>query len=149
MKMSLILIQLLLVFQPAIAQTTYHDNISPQRQTTDIFQKLNINQDPRFEELVKLHIRKNQQINGIQGFRVEIFFSSEINARLKAQNIKNEFLSAYPDYNVYISFVSPDFKVKVGDFRTKNDALRLMKEIRGQFPKAFVVPDLIEFPKLF
>jgi len=146
--MFLVLIQLLLVVLPAPAQTTYHDNI-PQKQTADIFQKLNITQDPRFEELVKLHIRKNQQNSGIQGFRVEIFFSSEINARLKAQNIKNEFLSAYPDYNVYITFVSPDFKVKVGDFRTRNDALRLMKIIQGQFPKAFVVPDKVEFPKLY
>jgi hypothetical protein len=80
---------------------------------------------------------------------VEIFFSSELNARQKAQNIKNEFLSSYSGYSAYISYISPDFKVRVGDFRTKNEALKLMKEIQGQFPKAFVVPDVIELPKLF
>ena len=115
----------------------------------DIFQKLNIEQDPKLVELVRLHIRRNQQGGKIQGFRVEIFFSSDMNARQKAQSTKNEFLAAYPGINVYISYVSPDFKVRVGDFRTRNEAIKLMKEIQYQFPKAFVVPDLIELPKLF
>lgn len=149
MRVFLIVMQLLLVFPAAMAQVSAPSGGISAGASDDIFQRLNLKQDPRFEELVKLHIKRNQQSSGIPGFRVEIFFSSEINARQKAQNIKNEFLSAFPNYNVYITFVSPDFKVRVGDFRTKNDALRLVKEICGQFPKAFVVPDLIEFPKLF
>ncbi len=83
----------------------------------------------------------------MQGYRVEIFFSSDLNARQRAQQIKGEFLSSFPETNVYITYLSPDFKVRVGDFRTRNDALKLMKEIQGRFPKAFVVPDLIEIPK--
>ena len=117
--------------------------------TQDIFQKLKLEQDPRLVELVHLHIRRNQEGGLVQGFRVEIFFSSELNARQKAQSMKNEFLSSHSGYNAYISYVSPDFKVRVGDFRTKNEALKFMKEIQGQFPKAFVVPDMIELPKLF
>jgi SPOR domain len=124
----------------------YNSNTYP---TQDIFQKLKLEQDPRLVELVHLHIRRNQEGGMVQGFRVEIFFSSDLNARQKAQNIKNEFLSSYSGYNVYISWTSPDFKVRVGDFRTKNEALKLMKDIQGQFPKAFVVPDVIELPKLF
>lgn len=149
MKVFLILLQLLLVLPAAMAQFPAQAGGAPQGEPVDLFQRLDIKQDPRFEELVKLHIKRNQQTSGVPGYRVEIFFSSEINARQKAQNIKGEFLSSFPDYNVYITFVSPDFKVRVGDFRTKNDALRLMKEIRGQFPRAFVVPDMVEFPKLF
>ncbi len=134
---------------PGHTQSTQREGSTSSANTQDIFRKLDIPQDPRLVELIRLHIRRNQQGGKMEGFRVEIFFSSALNARQKAQSIKNEFLSAYPDVNVYISYVSPDFKVRVGDFRTRNEALKLMKEVQGRFPKAFVVPDLIELPKLY
>lgn len=149
MKRLLLFLPLLLFLQAGYTQNPNTTQNEANYQTPDIFQKLNLEQDPNLVELVRLHIRRNMEGGMVQGFRVEIFFSSELNARQKAQNIKNEFLASFPGYNVYISYVSPDFKVRVGDFRTKNEALKLMKEIQGQFPKAFVVPDTIELPKLF
>lgn len=146
MKRILILFTFLLLAGPGNAQTVSSETTS-YSQSSDIFRRND--QDPRLSELVRLHVRRNQQGGKMQGFRVEIFFSSELNARQKAQHIKSEFLSSYPDINVYINYVSPDFKVRVGDFRTKNEALKLMNEIQYRFPKAFVVPDLIELPRLF
>jgi hypothetical protein len=131
------------------SQSVQQDNNTLNGPSPDIFQKINSKQDPDLVDLVNLHIRRNQQGGTLQGFRVEIFFSSELNARQKAQNIKNDFLAVYPSYNVYISYISPDFKVRVGNFRTRNEALKAMNEIKAQFPKAFVVPDLIELPKQY
>ncbi len=147
MKRILILFFFLLITGPGFSQISAREENSSRSQSSDIF--VRNNQDPKLTELVKLHIRRNQQGGKTQGFRVEIFFSSEMNAKQKAQSIKSEFLASYPDINVYITYVSPDFKVRVGDFRTKNDALKLMNEIQHRFPKAFVVPDLIELPRLF
>jgi hypothetical protein len=145
MRNFLILILLLLVCQVSEAQPVLQDSLY--KQHLDIFRKINIKQDSDLVNLVNLHIHRNQQGGMIQGYRIEIFFSSELNARQKAQNIKGDFLAAYPEYNVYITWISPDFKVRVGNFRTKNEALKVMNEIKGQFPKAFVVPDMIELPK--
>jgi hypothetical protein len=149
MRKFLILAPFLLFWQWGISQEVQQNTNTLPRQTPDIFQKINSKQDPDLVELVNLHIRKNQQGGTMPGFRVEIFFSSELNARQKAQNIKNDFLAAYPNYNVYITYISPDFKVRIGNFRTKNEALKVVNEIKVQFPKAFVVPDLIELPKLY
>jgi hypothetical protein len=149
MRKFLILIPFLLLGHWSTSQSVQQDNNTFSRQFPDIFQKINSKQDPDLVELVNLHIRKNQQGGTMPGFRIEIFFSSELNARQKAQNIKNEFLAAYPDYNVYITYISPDFKVRIGNFRTRNEALKVMNEIKIQFPKAFVVPELIELPKLY
>ncbi len=149
MKRLLILTLFILASSFGIAQTSTQQGNMASPYSQDIFRKLDIDQDPRLVELIRLHIRRNQQGGKMEGFRVEIFFSSALNARQNAQNIKSEFLSAYPDVNVYITYVSPDFKVRVGDFRTRNEALKLMKEIQYKFPKAFVVPDLIELPKSF
>jgi SPOR domain len=143
------LLPFLLFWQWGYSQSVQQDNSTLTKQTPDIFQKINSKQDSDLVDLVNLHIRRNQQGGNMQGFRVEIFFSSELNARQKAQYIKNEFLSAFPTYNVYISYFSPDFKVRVGNFRTRNEAIKAMNEIKGQFPRAFVVPDLIELPKQF
>jgi hypothetical protein len=149
MRKFLILIPFLLMWVLSTSQPAQQDNNTFSRQSPDIFQKINSKQDPDLVELVNLHIRKNQQGGTMPGFRIEIFFSSELNARQKAQNIKNEFLAAYPVYNVYVSYISPDFKVRIGNFRTRNEALKVMNEIKIQFPKAFVVPEMIELPKLY
>ena len=140
---------LMLLTLGAGAQTGHSGNQEATRHSQDIFSRLGHDQDPRLEDLVRLHMRRNQQGGKMQGYRVEIFFSSDLNARQRAQQIKGEFLGSYPDINVYITYVSPDFKVRVGDFRTRNEALKLMNEIQGRFPKAFVVPDLIEIPKSY
>ena len=149
MRRFLILIPFLLIWQISFSQEIMQNTSPTSGQLPEIFRKLDINQDPDLVELVKLHIRRNQQGGTMPGFRVEIFFSSDLNARQKAQNIKSEFLAAFPGYSVYITYVSPDFKVRIGNFRTKNEALKAVNEIKGQFPKAFVVPDLIELPKLY
>jgi len=149
MRRFLFLAPFLLFWQWTTAQTLQQGSATSLRQTPDIFAKIDSKQDPDLVEMVNLHIRKNQQGGNMPGFRVEIFFSSELNARQKAQNVKSEFLAAFPDYNVYISYISPDFKVRVGNFRTRNEALKAVNVFKGQFPKAFVVPDQIELPKLY
>ena len=84
----------------------------------------------------------------MKGFRVEIFFSSELDAKTQALDKKVEFLSKYPDYAVHIKYDAPNFRVRVGDFRTKNEALKLYKKIEQDYPVAFIVADKIEFPLL-
>lgn len=36
----------------------------------------------------------------------------------------------------------------IGDFRTKNEALKLYREIKDTYPVAFIVTDQIDFPLL-
>jgi hypothetical protein len=39
--------------------------------------------------------------------------------------------------------------VRVGNFRTKSEALSLQQRIRKNYPNAFIVKDMIQFPKLY
>jgi len=148
MKKVFILIPLFFIWGGILAQSVAPGYSLIQDSRPGIFQKLGLEQDPEVIRLVELHIRKNESLKGINGFRVEIFFSSALDARQKALQTKAAFLRDYPNMNVYVIYVSPDFKVRVGDFRTKNEALALMKLVQNQFPKAFIVPDIIEFPNL-
>jgi hypothetical protein len=96
--------------------------------------------------MLKWHIENNKRKDGIDGYRVEIFFSSAMNAKERSLNKKKEFLLKYPEYNVHIKYVSPNFRVRVGDFRTKSEALKLYKTIEQDYPGAFIVSDIIDLP---
>ncbi len=134
-----------------VSQLVYAQYTSPvdKTQTSDLpemLNNLNIKQDPRVEKLLSWHIENNKVTNKIEGYRVEIFFSSDADAKENALKKKVEFLSIYPDYPVHVIYVSPNFRVRVGDFRTKNEALKLYKEIKNTYPVAFIVADQIDFP---
>lgn len=79
------------------------------------------------------------------GYRVQIFFSSGTNSREQANRVKNEFSSKYPQINVYVIFREPNFQVRVGDFRTRAEAVGFQREIEASFPQSFVVKDEISY----
>lgn len=114
-----------------------------------IIQQLPVTQDARIDTLLQRHIEMNRRINGTEGYRLEVFFSSGLRAREQAMDVKTEFLRKYPDVQAYMIFQSPDFKVRVGDFRSRNEALALQERIKRSYPNAFIVKDIIQFPKLF
>jgi len=113
-----------------------------------VLEGLSVERDVRLDKMLNWHIEKNKEREGIDGFRVEIFFSSNMDAKEKALETKTDFLSKYPEFPVHIKFVAPNFRVRVGDFRTKNEAWKLYKKIQKDYPTAFVVPDIINFPQL-
>lgn len=81
----------------------------------------------------------------IRGYRVQIHFGAE---RSKAMQIKSRFLGKYPEVRAYDPFDAPYFKIRVGDFRTKLEAYKFLKELLGEFPGSFIVTDDIELPQL-
>ncbi len=148
MRIFFIFIVSLIASQLVFAQEANPEENREENTTPPILQNLHVNQDPRLEKMLNWHIEMNEKIDGIDGFRVEIFFSSELDAKAQALNKKLEFLSEYPDYVVHVTYDSPNFRVRVGDFRTKNEALELYKKIKKSYPVAFIVADKIDFPLL-
>jgi hypothetical protein len=111
--------------------------------------QLPIRQDSRITDLLIRHSQLNQKKKGIDGYRLEIFFGSDNKAREKATRVKNEFNLIYPTIPAYVSFQTPNFKVRVGDFRNKSEALKTKAAIGAKYPNAFIVKDNIRFPELY
>ena len=114
-----------------------------------LLEKLPLRQDPRITDLLFRHSQINQRRRGTDGFRLEIFFSSSNKAREQATRVKNEFNLIYPDIAAYLLFQTPNFKVRIGDFRNKSEALKIKTYISPKYPNAFIVKDIIRFPELF
>jgi hypothetical protein len=127
-------------------------NIGISNQTAkmeEIIGKLQIRQDPRITDLLVRHSQINQRRRGTDGFRLEIYFSSENKARELAMRVKNEFNIIFPNIPSYLLFQTPNFKVRVGDFRNKSEALKAKAHIASKYPNAFIVKDMVKFPELF
>jgi hypothetical protein len=101
--------------------------------------------NPDLDTLVQRNIESNQITNGIQGYRVQIFFGSD---RKAANDARTQFLQLYPNTEAYLLYQQPNFKVRVGDFRTQQEAQALFKELLRHFERVFLVPDKINLPKL-
>jgi hypothetical protein len=115
----------------------------------ELLEKLPISQDPRITDLLVRHSEINHRRRGTDGFRLEIFFSSDYKAREQSTRVKNEFNLVFPDTPAYVLFQTPNFKVRIGDFRNKSEALKAKAYIASKYPNAFIVKDIIQFPELF
>jgi hypothetical protein len=107
--------------------------------------KVEVIQDYKIKELLSKHSEVNSKSN-LKGYRIKIHFGSD---KTKASEIKTKFISKFPNVPAYGPiYDQPNFNVRVGDFRTKLDAYRLLKEVQTEFPSAFIVQDDIELPKI-
>jgi hypothetical protein len=132
--------------------------------TSDIFQRsdnnhgagqLNIVQDSALDTLINRYILINQNIYkehgyyGMEGFRIQIYSSSNRNAREESNKARAEFMSKFPEIISYPLYAEPGyFKIRAGDFRTKTEATRIFLIVSKEFPDSYLVPDIINFPDL-
>ena len=79
------------------------------------------------------------------GYRVQIFYGSD---RREVFNQQARFKSLYPKFNTYLIYKEPNYYIRVGDFRTRLEAQRLMNEIRPAFPTLFIFREKINAPQL-
>lgn len=117
--------------------------------------KLNIIQDLAIDTLISRYILINKNVYkdndhyGMEGFRIQIYSSSNRNAKLESAKVRQEFMNRFPDVVSYLLFAEPAwYKIRVGNFRTKTEAIKLFLIISKEFPDAYLVPDIINFPDL-
>lgn len=103
-------------------------------------------QDNRIAELMNKKLLINEKKDAkVKGYRVQIHFGSD---REKAKEIKAKFLQAFNSAMAYEKYEQPNFKIRVGDFRTRTEAFKFLKEISPDFPSSFIVQDEIELKEL-
>jgi len=112
--------------------------------------KIVLNQDPSLYLLIEKHARLNES-NGLEGFRIQIFSASGQTARDHATTAEEKFIENFPEFDpdlIYIEYPAPFFKVRVGDYRTKSDAIEFYQKVKKYFPDSYIVRSTINFPKL-
>lgn len=108
----------------------------------------NVEQNDTIAYLLHAHRKAMSRQRGISGYRVHLYMDSGNRARLNTQRAQADFEKKYPDYNAYIVYEEPYFKLRAGDFRTRLDARRFLEKIRSDYSAAYIVVDIINFPEL-
>ncbi len=125
------------------------------RRNTDVG-KLEIVQDPAVDTLISRYIMMSNRVlpenegkYGMDGYRIQIYNSSNRNAKEESIKTMADFISKFPDLQPYRKYSEPGyFKVRVGDFRTRAEATRVFLSVSRVFRNAYIVPDIINFPEL-
>ena len=103
-------------------------------------EKMAVNQK-KINHLVKKYKKILKSTGGAEGWRLQIKFTSKREDILPYQR---RFTSLYPKIPAKIIFDSPYYKLAAGNFRTKNEALKIKNEIRKNFPGAHPVSTIID-----
>jgi|ADGO01.1.fsa_nt_gi hypothetical protein len=106
-----------------------------------------VHKDPRIDLLVRKHIEINELNTRdarrfVQGYRILVM---NTNDRTKANEAKAKIYQELPDMKVYLHWQQPFFKLKVGNFQTREEAEEHLDKVKRIFnQEVYIIRDVIE-----
>lgn len=105
------------------------------------------NDNIKVDSLLARQVEFNKQEYGVRGYRVQIHFTENQN-RVESEKMRGQISRDFPEYNTYLEFKAPYFKIQVGDFINKLNAFMLLKEISKSYRGAYIVPTTVYFEEI-
>lgn len=106
-----------------------------------------VHKDPRIDILMKKQADINAAVKRAnartaKGYRLLVI---NTNKRDEAIAAKTKIYTYFPELKAYLVYQSPYFKLKAGNFKTREDAQQYQKNLSLYFPKGvFIINDIIE-----
>ncbi len=98
-------------------------------------QNISLNQDPKFEQLLNDKRKINTSISTNDTYKIQIFSGKSDEAKKTLLGFKREFNTI----DGTIIFNTPNYKVIVGNFKTRIEAERNLEEIKKKYKSVFLV----------
>jgi len=96
---------------------------------------VSVNQDPRFEQLLKEKRKINSSITVNDRYKIQIFYGDNDKARKTLSDFRKDFKAL----DGTIIFESPTYKVWVGNFKSRIDAERKLLDVKKKYPHALLI----------
>ncbi|WP_108866512.1 SPOR domain-containing protein [Aquimarina aquimarini] len=93
-----------------------------------------INQDPKIKMLLDIKSKMEKDGEFSDRYKIQLYYGS-LN---KANEIVRASKEAFPDWDSSIQWETPNYKVWIGNYRTRLEADRALKEAHTKFPNAFI-----------
>lgn len=97
------------------------------------------------DDLVDKYERILKAKNGVDGWRVQLKFKAK---EAEILQLKLKFIRLYPSIPILLEYEEPYYRIRVGNCRTKLEAIKIKQQIRQHFPNAYPVPEIINFSQL-
>jgi len=101
---------------------------------------LSVESSASVKELVTQKIAHNKEQNSYPGYKIQIYYGSE----KECYEIKDEFTSLFPEIPTSIIFSTPQWKLQVGEYRSRLEADKSIQSIKKEYPSAIVLATDIE-----
>jgi hypothetical protein len=96
---------------------------------------LTLNQDPKFEQLLSEKRKSNPNLSYSDRYKIQIFNGVSETAK----KTLTEFRQVYKNLDGTIIFNTPNYKVWVGNFRTRMEAERYLVDIKKNYKNVFLI----------
>lgn len=107
---------------------------------------ITLNQSTTVRQSLENYVSDNAE-RKINGYRVRVFYDNAPTARARSESIVKQLKQQFPGVEVYLSFESPNYKVAIGDFRSKDEALAIYNALKYSFPTAYIIKESINYPR--
>lgn len=109
-------------------------------------QEIQLNIDPAIEQMLKTWVGLNRSNPHIEGWRIQLLSTTD---RQQVEAGKTQFLSLYPTIPAGWVHEKPYYKLRVGAFRTRQEAMSFLTEIKDTYPGAYPAKDPNIHPRDF
>lgn len=97
--------------------------------------KTTIEQDIKFESLLKEKQKINASISIMDNYKIQIFYGSGEESKKQL----NEFKLNFKDTDGTIVYSNPTYKVFVGNYESRLEAEKALLEIKNSYPNALLI----------
>ncbi len=108
-----------------------------------------VRKDPRLDILSDKQAEINKRSSMMtssglyKGYRIQVLSTTN---RDQANKIKSDVLSRFTDQKAYLTYNSPYFKVRIGNFINREDAEKFRQQLSKIYPQGvYVVEDAVEY----
>ena len=119
--------------------------------------KVVVNQDPSIKKMVGARLAGDKvQRTGsdafikVQGFRAQVFTGNQRLSKDEAFKREKEIKEMFPDLATYVTYTAPFWKLRVGDFRSHEEAYDLKRKLMEAFPaygkEIYIVKEEVNIP---
>lgn len=151
---------LLLASASAMAQSAIRPNTIFDKLAKEELGKgtVSIHQSDDIRAMVGAHkYGENVEQNGneiflkIQGFRTQVFSgNNQRKSKEEAFRKEKEIKELFPDVPTYVTYNAPFWKLRVGDFRSHEEAYQMMRQLMGAFSgfakEMYIVKEEVKIP---
>jgi hypothetical protein len=109
-------------------------------------QDVQVNMDPAIEQLVRTWVAQNRANPRIDGWRIQIMSSTD---RQRVDATKTQFLNQYPTMLADWVHEKPYYKLRVGAFHTRQEAMSFLLQLKYTYPDAYPTRDPNIHPRDF
>lgn len=98
-------------------------------------QNVTVEQDAKFEQLLNEKRKVNASLTLNDRWKIQIFTGNNENAKKELISFKKD----NKNFDATIVFHTPVYKVWVGNYKTRIEAERNLKELKMKYPNAFLI----------